>query len=245
MRSFRSKPIGWRGESYRHYLASKGIKTIKYMKAPKGAKYDLYGVDSKGRRVRLYDKQYKQAADKKKFNRIGRLSKRIDVIEGKVKKDLDSNDEARAMYVILKTGLRPGSDKDTKGDVQAYGVTTLKDSHVKVNGNITRFKFIGKKGVKIDKRVKDPVVAKIIKHQKALPGDEVFPDATAGSVRSYVKKFGNYKTKDLRTVYANRVAERLVKKGLSKKEVVKKVSDELQNTPAVTEGSYISHGVFK
>jgi hypothetical protein len=27
MRSFRQKPVGWRGESYRHYLASKGIKT--------------------------------------------------------------------------------------------------------------------------------------------------------------------------------------------------------------------------
>ncbi len=25
MRSFRSKPIGWRGESYRHYLAAKGV----------------------------------------------------------------------------------------------------------------------------------------------------------------------------------------------------------------------------
>lgn len=29
--SFRSKPVGWRGESHRHYLASKGIKTkVKY-----------------------------------------------------------------------------------------------------------------------------------------------------------------------------------------------------------------------
>jgi len=27
MRSFRSKPVGWRGESHRHYLAAKGIKT--------------------------------------------------------------------------------------------------------------------------------------------------------------------------------------------------------------------------
>ena len=27
MRSFRSKPVGWRGESYRHYLAAKGVKT--------------------------------------------------------------------------------------------------------------------------------------------------------------------------------------------------------------------------
>jgi len=30
MRSFRSKPVGWRGESYRHYLAAKGIKTKRY-----------------------------------------------------------------------------------------------------------------------------------------------------------------------------------------------------------------------
>lgn len=26
--SFRSKPAGWRGESYRHYLAAKGVKTV-------------------------------------------------------------------------------------------------------------------------------------------------------------------------------------------------------------------------
>jgi len=27
MRSFRSKPVGWQGESHRHYLAAKGIST--------------------------------------------------------------------------------------------------------------------------------------------------------------------------------------------------------------------------
>jgi hypothetical protein len=30
MRSFRSKPVGWRQESYRHYLAAKGVKTRYY-----------------------------------------------------------------------------------------------------------------------------------------------------------------------------------------------------------------------
>jgi len=29
MRSFRSKPVGWQGESYRHYLAAKGFSTAK------------------------------------------------------------------------------------------------------------------------------------------------------------------------------------------------------------------------
>jgi len=35
MRSFRSKPVGWRGESYRHYLAAKGIKTRTRFFSPK------------------------------------------------------------------------------------------------------------------------------------------------------------------------------------------------------------------
>lgn len=30
MGSFRSRPVGWRGESYRHYLAAKGFKTRRY-----------------------------------------------------------------------------------------------------------------------------------------------------------------------------------------------------------------------
>ena len=45
MSSWRSKPIGWRGESHRHYLAAKGIKT-KY--------YSLFNnayVDEKGRQI--------------------------------------------------------------------------------------------------------------------------------------------------------------------------------------------------
>jgi hypothetical protein len=31
VRSFRSRPVGWRSESYRHYLASKGVSTRKYL----------------------------------------------------------------------------------------------------------------------------------------------------------------------------------------------------------------------
>lgn len=34
MRSFRQKPVGWRHESYRHYLAAKGIKTRYQQKFP-------------------------------------------------------------------------------------------------------------------------------------------------------------------------------------------------------------------
>lgn len=41
MRSFRSKPVGWRNESYRHYLAAKGVRTKNDM--IKGGLADRYG----------------------------------------------------------------------------------------------------------------------------------------------------------------------------------------------------------
>jgi len=34
MTSFRAKPVGWRGESHRHYLAAKGVKTRYYSVGP-------------------------------------------------------------------------------------------------------------------------------------------------------------------------------------------------------------------
>ena len=234
----------YREKALNRYSAKKNPQAIEYKKAPKGAEYDFYGYDSKGRRVRLYDKEHKEEASKEKFKRVAKLNSKYDKIEKGIKKDLDKSEDARATYVILKTGIRPGSDKDTKGDVKAYGLTTLKSPWVTVKGNTTRFKFTGKKGVKIDKKVSDPTVAKIVRAQKKERTDELFPNITDASLRKYAGKYGG-KTKDLRTLYANNLAKKLVKQGKTKKEVVAKVSQELQNTPAVAEGSYIEPKVFK
>lgn len=250
MRSFRSKPVGWRGESHRHYLAAKGIKTIKWKKAPSTEKYDAYGIDSKGRRVRLYGKAHSVAAAKSKFKRIERLSGKYTVVESKLRKDIDVDDvgkreNARAAYVILKTGLRPGSYADTKGDVEAFGLTTLKNKDVTVKQNTVKFRFVGKKGVDIDKTVTDSTLARIVREQKKVGAKELFPNITDVSVREYVQKFGDFKTKDFRTLYANIVAKKLVKQGLPKKDVVRSVAVELQNTPGVAVGSYIDPKVLK
>jgi DNA topoisomerase-1 len=250
---------GWFKESHRHSLAARGISTKRYLaaktvaidwkKAPKEAKYDFYGVDSKGRRVRLYGKDHAQRAANSKFSRIERLNKKYATIEGAVKRDIDAKDDAtrenaRATYIILKTGLRPGSEKDTKADVEAAGLTTLDSKDVKVTGNKAQFNFIGKKGVKINKSVSDKTAVRILKEQKSAD-KELFPNISDDSVRKYVRKFGPYKTKDFRTLYANKVAKQMVNKGVPKKQVVAKVAEELQNTPSVASGAYIDPKVFK
>lgn len=244
--------MSWKYESYRHLLAAKGVKSapIKYVKAPKNAEYEYVGVDSKGRRVRLYDKDHKEAASKKKFNRIKRLEIAYPKILQQINKDvddsnLDKKENARAAYVVLKTGLRPGSDKDTKGDVQAYGVTTLQKNQVSASGDNVQFNFIGKKGVLIEKRVTDPKLAEIVKEQKALPGKELFPNVSDATLRRYLKTHGNYNTKDYRTLRANRLAKSLVKKGVDDKEVVNVVAKDLSNTPGVSKSAYVNPEVFE
>lgn len=65
MKSFRSKPVGWTNESYRHYLAAKGIKTkTKYFASETafGRAVEGFGkaVDARRRRVALSAVPYAQ-----------------------------------------------------------------------------------------------------------------------------------------------------------------------------------------
>jgi DNA topoisomerase-1 len=242
---------GWHNESYSHMLAAKGIKVkpIKYVKAPRDAEYEFVGVDSKGRRVRLYDKTHKKAASDKKFNRIRRLEIAYPKILNKIENDVNSNDlekreNARAAYVIVNTGLRPGSEKDTKGDVQAYGVTTLEKNQVKTDGRNVNFKFVGKKGVLIEKKIVDSRMARIIKEQKEVPGKQLFPNVSDASLRRYFRTHGKYSTKDYRTLRANQLAKRLIKKGATDKQVIEGVAKDLSNTPGVSKSAYVDPEAF-
>jgi len=47
-RSFRARPVGWRGESHRHYLASKGISTRRYLarRHPEDRIHDMLQEDN-------------------------------------------------------------------------------------------------------------------------------------------------------------------------------------------------------
>jgi DNA topoisomerase-1 len=227
-----------------HYLAAKGYR-IKYHKPEKG-KHDIamIGVDIKGRRVRVYEKAHHEVAAKEKFGRVRELKREYPKILEHISKDVDAKDEttrenARVAYIIAKTGLRPGTRKDTQGDVKAYGVTTLKKNHVAVSDGDVKFKFTGKKGVPIRLKVHDEKMSKIIRQQKREDGKELFPGTSDATVRNYLYQYGRFKPKDFRTLKATQIAEPLVKKGVKQSEVVKKVAKQLHNTPGVSRSSYV------
>lgn len=93
------------------------------------------GVDAKGRTKTVYSDSYEMRQAAIKFARNYNLVKEKDKVAAQIRKALQSEDPATreaaaCMWLIEEQATRPGSDKDTKAKVKAYGATTLKGEHV-------------------------------------------------------------------------------------------------------------------
>lgn len=229
---------------HRNIKIPPGWKKVKFYR---DRNYIATGIDRKGRLQYIYHKNIRRRNEDKKFRRIDRLTRKKKVILNRVIKDVkDGNTEAQAVYTIFKTGFRPGSEKDTKADKEAFGAITLLKEHIKLKPrNMVKFNFIGKKGILIKKEVQDPLLADIMKERKQ---DKHLFDTSPGEVREYFDKKtnGQFQLKDLRTLKGFEVADQVLAKTKSedpkeiKKEVVQEVSKELGNTESVAAKSYIA-----
>jgi DNA topoisomerase-1 len=218
------------------------------------------GVDAKGRRQPIYSESHniKQAAAK-----FARTQEGIKKLEGmkaenfKNLSDVELKEEAAATRLIMETGVRPGSDGDTGGDVKAFGATTLEGRHVVEKGGKTFLRFTGKKGVKLNIPIENPATAKDLLRRAASAGDRgrLF-DTNDARLRDYVKGLdgGKFKTKDLRTIVGTSEALKVMKRMPSPsdmkdykkavKAVATQVSTKLGNTPTVALQAYIDPNVF-
>lgn len=221
-----------------------GWKNIKFYE---DKNYLATGIDKKGRLQYIYPKNISAKNERKKYRRVERLSKKKKVILNKIITDAkDGNIEAQAVYTMFQTGFRPGSEKDTKADKEAFGTVTLLKDHVKLKpNNKVQFDFIGKKGVRIKKEVKDELLSDIIKERQK---DDTLFSTNSAEVRDYFDKKtnGQFQLKDIRTLKAFEVADGVLDNTKSKdpkeikKEVVAEVSKSLGNTPAIAAQAYIA-----
>lgn len=224
------------------------------------ASLQAIGKDTKGRPQYVYSEAFKESQTAKKFARIKKVDAKFDSMMKKNDANMKSRDErmkqhAQAAGLILDMGLRPGSERDTGAKEKAYGATTLEATHVISEGNEVRLQFTGKKGVKINLPVDNPVLAQALR-ERAVGGGQLFPRVSAESLGAYVKSLGgaDFKTKDLRTLKANRMANQLISSvpaptnAAEYKKAVRivavAVSSKLGNTPVVALQSYINPVVF-
>lgn len=232
---------------------------VKYSPDPK-ADLQAIGKDAKGRPQYVYSAKFRDSQSAAKFARIKKLANKFTTIVAKNDNNLKSKDQKKAEHaavlsLILDMGLRPGSEKDTGAEKQAYGATTLRGDHVVTEAGETFLRFVGKKGVDLNLPVTNPDLASALQKRAASNEGQLFPAVTDSTLRNYAHSLSaGFKVKDFRTLKGTSVASDLVSKieppknekefKAKVKEVATAVSQKLGNTPTIALQSYISPFVF-
>lgn len=199
--------------------------------------------------VYVYSERQVQNRNRKKAERVQKLSKAIKKIRTKVRKDMQSSDPetkltALAVALMDHTYERIGNDESAKEG--HFGVTGWQRKHLKFDASSATIKYVGKSGVKHEKKVTDAGIRKALKESyDSLEGDDTcvlsWKDGcvTAAKVNQYLKPF-DATAKDIRGYHANeemRTRLKEVRKGAlpdDKKEREKQLKEEFKEALEAT-----------
>jgi len=222
------------------------------------------GTDAMGRKQYKYHSSWNYIRNQTKFYRLYEFGKKLPEIRAQIEKNLSLPGESRdkilsaVISLLDMTSIRIGNSFYEKL-YGSFGLTTLKNRHVKVNGSNIRFSFTGKKGVKQKISLKSRRLARIIKSCKEIPGKELFEyidedgvhRIDSGMVNEFIRNTAgeNFTAKDFRT-WSGSIHALMAFKSLSDKEpesdkkkiiteMYEMVSKHLGNTKAVCKKYYI------
>lgn len=177
------------------------------------ARYKEKKISDEGNTIYLYSERQVANRNKKKAERIEQLKSSIGKLRTQVDKDLSSEDTktrltALAVALIDHTYERVGNEGSA--DAGHYGVTGWLKKHIKMNAKGATVTYVGKSGVKHEKKVTDAKILKALRKVHAdVEGQDTglfdHEDGTvdAKTVNAYLKPF-KVTAKDLRGYHANR-----------------------------------------
>ncbi|MEI9993042.1 MAG: hypothetical protein WDM91_00495 [Rhizomicrobium sp.] len=222
------------------------------------------GVDARGRKQYRYNDDFRALRETAKFEHILIFAQALPKIRETVAHDMARHGLPRekvlaAVVHLLETTLVRVGNKDYAKDNGSYGLTTLKNPHVAVEGGALRFRFKGKSGKEWKLKLQDRRVAKVVRACQELPGQQLFEylgedDAPHGvgssDVNAYLKEITgrDITAKDFRTWFGTvaaavalheRAAGETVSTKKTLREVIGSVAARLGNTPAVCRKCYI------
>nr|WP_243370501.1 DNA topoisomerase IB [Microvirga solisilvae] len=228
------------------------------------------GRDVKGRKQYRYHTAFREIRESTKYERMLEFAKGLPAI----RKTIDEHMSLRGLprekvlatvvHLLENTLIRVGNEDYAKQN-KSYGLTTLRDPHVKVEGAELRFQFKGKSGKTWKLQVKDRRVARIVKACQDLPGQDLFQyldddgerqSITSSDVNDYLKQITgrDITAKDFRTWAGTVLAamalsefEEFDSEAKAKKNIraaIEEVSARLGNTPTICRKCYVHPEVF-
>jgi DNA topoisomerase I len=173
------------------------------------------GRDDRGRKQYRYHERWRSVRDENKYDRILAFAAALPKIRRRVQIDLKlpalkrEKVLATVVQLLQRTFIRVGNEEYARQN-KSFGLTTMKDHHVKVRGMKLRFRFRGKGGVQHEVDVSDRRIAKIVRRLQDLPGQQLFQyldndsklcDVTSQDVNNYLREITgeDFTAKDFRT----------------------------------------------
>jgi DNA topoisomerase-1 len=173
------------------------------------------GYDIKNRKQYKYHPNWNVVRNQTKFHRLYEFGKVLPQMRKKMEDDIShstlSKEKVLATVVSLmeRTFIRIGNSEYERL-YGSYGLTTLKDGHVDINGATLKFSFKGKKGVYHSVTLKNKRLAKIVQACKDIPGKELFQyldengvrcAIDSGMINNYIREATgkDFSAKDFRT----------------------------------------------
>lgn len=223
------------------------------------------GFDARGRKQYIYHPEWMQQNQQHKFDRMITFGEVLptlrETIAGHMRQHTLTQERvvATVIWLLEHTFVRIGNREYAKSN-QSYGLTTLREKHVEVEGNTVQFSFKGKSGIYHELDIRHPRVAKTIRQCLELPGYEIFQyldengdrqRVDARDVNEYLRQITGqeFSAKDFRTWGGTTLAgdtlyqigqptdEAALKQAIT--QAVKTVSQQLRNTVTVCRKYYI------
>ncbi|NEX63188.1 DNA topoisomerase IB [Noviherbaspirillum sp. 17J57-3] len=229
------------------------------------------GRDARGRKQYRYHAKWRMVRDEAKYGRMVAFGKALPGMRKRVEEDLKRRGLPREkvlatiVYLLQATMMRIGNEEYARKN-KSFGLTTLRDRHVRIDGSEVEFRFRGKSGVYHSIKLDDPRLARIVRSTRDLPGQELFQyidddgeQRTVGSsdVNDYLREISgeDFTAKDFRTWSGTLLAalalqeyEKFDSEAQAKKNVVRaieSVAERLGNTPSICRKCYVHPAVIE
>jgi DNA topoisomerase-1 len=223
------------------------------------------GRDARGRKQYRYHTLFRELRESTKYEHVVAFANALPGIRETVREHMARRGLPREKILatvvhLLETTLIRVGNGDYARQNKSYGLTTLRNRHVAVDGNEIRFRFTGKSGKAWSLKVRDRRVAKIIKACQELPGQELLQyldeegvrqGVSSSDVNAYLKEITgqDITAKDFRTwagtvlaAVALQALDRFDSEAQAKRNLraaLERVAARLGNTPTICRKCYV------
>ena len=228
------------------------------------------GRDARGRKQYRYHARWRKARDETKYGRMSEFGAALPRVRERVEEHLRMGGLARdkVLAIIVRlletTFIRVGNEEYARTN-KSFGLTTLQDRHVRIDGSKIRFRFRGKSGKDHEITLANRRIARLVKSCRDLPGQDLFQyidengepqPIDSGDVNEYLREIAadDFTAKDFRTwagtlLAAHRLDEYAAFESVAAGKAaclsaVVETAARLGNTPAICRKSYIHPAVL-